>query len=1554
MTAPAQTREVAADYQRDQASLSSAAAQVAAQMWDEVDPDRIMSSWQAQLPELTGIVSGAQLGAARQADPYTNDVLDVQGLDPGAVADVNPAAFAGHASDGRGLMSLLTNPVFVTLASISDAADITRALSAGRANVQMLASTQVADAGRLATHTSLVAHPSATGYVRTTDGNPCSRCLPLAGKTYRWNSGFKRHPRCGCVHVPTLIAHPQWHSLDPRDIYDRMTPRERTLAGFTKGQQAALDEGADIFQVINADRGVFTAGGRQFTREGTTRRGGFGQLQRRQGLREPGVPSPPRLTPDQILIEAGEDRAQAVALLRANGYLLDVHTPPVVAVPRVFGARSGGGVARPARSVQVRQLLADARSAEQVSQTLAAELKRITGRDIPVDLRGSVVTAREHAEGVLQVIERFPQTALDEIATERLVILNAGYHHRRMIFDEGYSSLERRERYLSELAKDKQRSWHPFDSPVGVAAHEMGHALFVDTLDATARRRVQAVLRRHGGATTASRKVSGYATQDIDELVGEAMGDVIINGERSSLVSRDIMASLEADYARVTGATRTAARKATTKAAAPSPTGVEGLSRNAGIRAGQIENRIREAAVDLGNAPGARGFAQLADLRARIVGAEVTEEEFGRVLLAMKDKPDVTALAGNRVRAGVLPQTEKLRQMRAATLPSAIQIRGGAFRPVELVPSGKAAKKAAGMHAAAPSPTVLRRRVTDAGITVPTGLRPPALQRLVADLDSGMAPAAARARAVESIVDERKAVAEALAGASEQVGREASERALKAEARAIRNAVPTEALTSLRPLLDALDAGDLTAARAALPVVARGAKLKPIGEVGAVTKAPSRVEWVGPERSQTVQVLRPGYETTFEGSTTLLRPPAVMAATPEQVARLAPAKVAKKTAGRKATGTTLAQFDAAVERAAKGTPALRSSPLEFDGQAKGAARAGRGFEDAFPDAAERERIVATIGRYQFISHKEITELMRTGKHRAFSRLSAEETRAAIADIRSAMRHSRLTDDVVVWRGADGPGVFGTPDGLVDDLTGVEFGDAAFVSTSVSEQEARKFVASRRDVVMRIVVPEGTPALQLSKLGGRGGEGELLLGDGLRFRVVRDHGVIGGSRRIDVEVIPPRAPAKAAVKKAAPAKKATAPKAPPAPEKMTLPALRKELETAGIDLPLAGVPKPTLARWVDEIRTSKAPIAESVGRFRQVVIDRRRAVAEALAEADELLANGASAATLGARGRAALVKVEKAITGWPDEAPLRALVTAMATGNPASVRRAIKAAQTKLGLRQIGDDAGKLSRFDRATMKPIGGTIPDGAQVVVVRPGYEIEIGGQRVVLSKPVVEVASPIEALPRVSRPAPPAATAKATNPHHGSTQNGPAYRNAPQIGKTQSRQYTPDLGPLPFGAYEENCTNVVMAWEMRMRGYDVTAAPLDILDRYGYAAGRTYEEYEAHLLLWRNADGTPHGRTFSGQQWINDAQLEAVVLSWPEGARGLVNAGKHTFNVTKINGKMVFVEAQDAGESGLVTAKYLKRYGSKGTAGSWKVIRLDDLVPSDDILKAVVAVAP
>ena len=321
--------------------------------------------------------------------------------------------------------------------------------------------------------------------------------------------------------------------------------------------------------------------------------------------------------------------------------------------------------------------------------------------------------------------------------------------------------------------------------------------------------------------------------------------------------------------------------------------------------------------------------------------------------------------------------------------------------------------------------------------------------------------------------------------------------------------------------------------------------------------------------------------------------------------------------------------------------------------------------------------------------------------------------------------------------------------------------------------------------------------------------------------------------------------KAAAKKAAPRKAAT-PKAPPAPSRMSAPALRKELATDGLTVDdLAAVPKPLLARWVEHWRTlPDSERREQVGRFRQSIIDRQKAVAEALAEVSELLANEVSAATLASRGASRLRRIESLIEGWPHEAQLRALVTAMQTGRPAAIRRAVANAEKKLGLRRIGDEAGSATRYDRTVHQPIAGSrIADDAPVIVVRPGYAIDISGERVTILRPVVEEADAIRT------PAPNKKTAK---------EAAPAKKTA---GRAARPDYLDDENSLLLERYAEHIGVDLRRHVDPARAHDARLGdPVEV-------------QYPFSWQFARIIDGLRNGRV-SQQQAVRELRQLSVII--------------------------------------------------------------------------------
>lgn len=281
-----------------QAGLARRAAGELAQLWRRVDRDHISASWRSLLPHALVILSAAQMTAAGTADLYVSDAAAAQRARAVPEGLINRGAFGGIASDGRPLASLLYQPAITALEQIGGGASVASAMSAGSFTLDLIARTQVVDAGRVADGVALTSRPQLAGYVRVVVGKTCARCLVLAGKHYRWNAGFARHPRCDCRHVPVAeltdadVTNPKayFSSLDHRG--------QDELLG--KAGAAAVRDGADIAKVVNARRGIYTADGRLFTREAA-------------GVR-------PRIMPEQIMRDA-TDRDDAIRLLKLHGYI---------------------------------------------------------------------------------------------------------------------------------------------------------------------------------------------------------------------------------------------------------------------------------------------------------------------------------------------------------------------------------------------------------------------------------------------------------------------------------------------------------------------------------------------------------------------------------------------------------------------------------------------------------------------------------------------------------------------------------------------------------------------------------------------------------------------------------------------------------------------------------------------------------------------------------------------------------------------------------------------------------------------------------------------------------------------------------------------------------------------------------------------------------------------------------------------------------------------------------------------------------------------------------
>lgn len=289
-------------YQRD-AVLAALAA------WREVNPGRISQSWEPMLPAVTTAVTSSQISAAESALMANGSMRVATGQYELPEAFADPESFAGQSSDAGDLSAALYVPAIRAKQAIANGAAPAAALLDTRKEFEKIVRSLVSDSGRQAATAGNATHFTG-GYVRMLNPPSCSRCAILAGRWFRWNDGFQRHPQCDCVHIPSKSgawARDEGFVSDPYDYFNSLSQEDQArLYGASNAQ--AIRDGADIFQVENSKIGRSTD--KMSTTASTSKRRGI--------YRGPGE----RLTPDGIYARAGGDRDAALRGLEKYGYIL--------------------------------------------------------------------------------------------------------------------------------------------------------------------------------------------------------------------------------------------------------------------------------------------------------------------------------------------------------------------------------------------------------------------------------------------------------------------------------------------------------------------------------------------------------------------------------------------------------------------------------------------------------------------------------------------------------------------------------------------------------------------------------------------------------------------------------------------------------------------------------------------------------------------------------------------------------------------------------------------------------------------------------------------------------------------------------------------------------------------------------------------------------------------------------------------------------------------------------------------------------------------------------
>lgn len=236
------------------------------------------------LGRLVAVVSAFQGAAALNGQRSVPRMLSEQSISIDQFVEVDARTLAGWTSYGLPLSDLLERVQHPSV----DPFRFDRVIAS-----------QVQDAGRQGATLQMAATPSATYYDRVLNPPSCSRCVILAGKTYRNNEGFDRHPLCDCVHVPTDKANAEEHVFDGSAYFDSLSTEEQDRI-FTK-------HGAELIR--NAD-----AADRQHV---------MGRVVNTRWMRHSTAAQDrrARLLPGDIVERAGGDRAELLRLMKRYRYI---------------------------------------------------------------------------------------------------------------------------------------------------------------------------------------------------------------------------------------------------------------------------------------------------------------------------------------------------------------------------------------------------------------------------------------------------------------------------------------------------------------------------------------------------------------------------------------------------------------------------------------------------------------------------------------------------------------------------------------------------------------------------------------------------------------------------------------------------------------------------------------------------------------------------------------------------------------------------------------------------------------------------------------------------------------------------------------------------------------------------------------------------------------------------------------------------------------------------------------------------------------------------------
>lgn len=304
--------ESSSEQYRIQQGIAATTTAAASRLWRRVGDD-FDRSWAEVRGRMLTVVETGRAATVAAALPYTAAVLRETGQGSDPVGALNSAAFLSAAPDGRTVGGLLDEAPIQAKLAVGGGLTAADSLASAGTWLTTALLTLMADTRREVYGADIIQRPSVTGYVRMLNPPSCKDCIILAGKWFRWNTGFERHPRCDCLHVPSAENAAGDMRTDPYEMFKAMSPDEQVKA-FGRSEARAIREGADIYKVVNqSTRKLATANSRidQIYRTAGTRTNAVKMLREQGFILGRGqvvVPRSPGVRTDAEILAAGRGR----------------------------------------------------------------------------------------------------------------------------------------------------------------------------------------------------------------------------------------------------------------------------------------------------------------------------------------------------------------------------------------------------------------------------------------------------------------------------------------------------------------------------------------------------------------------------------------------------------------------------------------------------------------------------------------------------------------------------------------------------------------------------------------------------------------------------------------------------------------------------------------------------------------------------------------------------------------------------------------------------------------------------------------------------------------------------------------------------------------------------------------------------------------------------------------------------------------------------------------------------------------------------------------------